>query len=106
MGPIHPYPPKVMKKENSNANSVHNDLEKSSIYPQKNHNNRLPIKNPNLYELQKFGGSGLKKISKAKYDKYSGENSFQQEQVDMKQFEPYKIEYQYEEKKSTMKGKK
>ncbi len=44
-------------------------MSKSQIYPENNNIHSLQIHPPQLYDLQKFGGKGIKKVARSKFDK-------------------------------------
>lgn len=59
-------------------------MSKSQIYPENNNIHSLQIHPPQLYDLQKFGGKGIKKVARSKFDRekenenyseYEGNNS-------------------------------
>lgn len=64
-GTLYPYPPKAGKAAHSIPDkSESRDLQCSQIYPEDNHMRSLPIHPPNLYDLEKFGGKGIQKVSR------------------------------------------
>jgi hypothetical protein len=68
LGAIFPYPPKSPILEapanySRNQNSTPgNTQSECQIYQEENHQRSLPIRAPNLYNLEKFGGKGIKKV--------------------------------------------
>ena len=44
-------------------------MSKSQIYPENNNTHSLQIHPPPLHHLQKFGGKGIKKVVRSKFDR-------------------------------------
>jgi hypothetical protein len=69
LGVIYPYPPKsptleppanYNRNQNTSPGNTHSECQ---IYQEENHQRSLPIHAPNLYQLEKFGGLGIKKTN-------------------------------------------